>query len=348
MYPARALFAPQWLVLGVNNVCNLHCKMCDVGTKSVTNFATNLTGTSPMNMPLELFKEITNQSVKIFPKVKLGYAFTEPLVYPHLENSLEYARDHHLHTAITTNALTLKQKARALSELGCRELFISLDGPEEIHNFIRGHKASFQKALAGIEELLKYDRRPEISVFCVITEWNIGSLKRFVDFFKNYPIKQMGLLHSNFTAAGIAATHNALFGQIYNATVSNTDETNIDKMDLKVLWQEMKEIKKPDYPFRVTFSPELQTFEALETFYRKPEKMIGKTCHDVFRNMMIKSDGSVIPAHGRCYNLDVGNVYHQQLNEIWNSQAFSRFRTDLAKSGGLLPACSRCCSAFEK
>lgn len=346
--PGHVLFAPEWLVLGVNNVCNLHCKMCDVGTKSLTNFAENLTGTSPLNMPLELFKRLADDAALHFPNVKLGYAFTEPLVYPHLEASLEYAQKKNLHTAITTNALTLKQKAKALSEFGCKELFISLDGPEEIHNFIRGHKSSFQKALEGINELLNYQQRPEISIFCVITEWNIGHLKRFVDQFKDYPLKEIGLLHSNFTSNEVAASHNLLFEQFYRATGSNTDETNVDKMDLDVLWQEITAIRKEKYKFRVSFSPELASQEQLKVFYRQPERLIGKACLDVFRNMMIKSDGSVIPAHGRCYNLNVGNVYQQNLKQIWNSPVFSKFRKDLVTAGGLFPACSRCCSGFEK
>ena len=61
---------------------------------------------------------------------------------------------------------------------------------------------------------------------------------------------------------------------------------------------------------------------------------------------MIKSDGTAIPAHGRCYNLTVGNIYEENLTTIWNSPVLGAFRKDLMKAGGLLPACSRCCSAF--
>lgn len=34
------------------------------------------------------------------------------------------------------------------------------------------------------------------------------------------------------------------------------------------------------------------------------------------------------------------------LAEIWNSREMAAFRTTLVRSGGLLPACTRCCSAF--
>ena len=86
--------------------------------------------------------------------------------------------------------------------------------------------------------------------------------------------------------------------------------------------------------------------ELLDKFYLRPEQLFGKRCNDAFSTIMIKSDGSVIPAHGRCFNLTVGNMYENDLKTIWNSAALGRFRSELNKAGGLLPACSRCCSAF--
>ena len=100
-------------------------------------------------------------------------------------------------------------------------------------------------------------------------------------------------------------------------------------------------------PFHLSFSPEIATKEKLLEFYLQPKKLIGRTCHDIFSNLMIKSDGSVIPAHGRCYNLTVGNIYENSLKEIWTSSIYNRFRKDVVAAGGLLPACSRCCSAFS-
>ena len=117
LFPKTYFFNPEWIVLGVNNVCNLHCKMCDVGTKNLeSNFAQNLVGTHPINMPLELIEKVINQTALYYPKAKLAYAFTEPMVYPHLIESLQLAKAKNLYTTVTTNALTLKQKAGNLSE----------------------------------------------------------------------------------------------------------------------------------------------------------------------------------------------------------------------------------------
>ena len=346
-FPKSYLFAPEWIVLGVNNVCNLHCKMCDVGTQNMeTVFAQNLIGTHPINMPLQLLQKIIDQVATYYPTTKLGYAFTEPLVYPHLEESLFYAKKKGIKTSITTNALTLKHKAKRLVDGGLNELYISLDGPQDIHNEIRGHKKSFQKAVEGINEVLTLNPKQEISIFCVITEWNIGYLEEFLDFFKDYPLVQIGFMHTNFTPSHVAETHNSIWANTYPATASNVEEVNIDNFDLDTLWEEIIAIKAQKHKFGVSFSPEIETKEKLKEFYHKPEIMIGKLCNDVFSNIMIKSDGSVIPAHGRCYNISLGNIYDTSLKEIWGSNELKKFRSDLIANGGLLPACSRCCSAF--
>lgn len=348
-FPEKMFHGPQWLILGVNNVCNLHCKMCDVGTKNTeSNFAQNLIGTHPLNMPLDLIKKIIDQAANFYPKTKIGYAFTEPLVYPHLIESLSYAQSKKLYTSITTNALTLKKNAENLCKTGLNDLFISLDGLQDVHNEIRGNKQSFQKAIEGIEALLTYSNRPKISIFCVITEWNVEFLFDFLQYFKNFPLERIGFMHTNFTPKHIAEKHNEIFGLIYPATASNVEQTNVESTDLQLLWEQISKIKLQKWPFKVSFSPEIESFDKLKEFYLNPEILIGNRCHDAFSTIMIKSDGSVIPAHGRCYNLTIGNIYNSNLKEIWNSKIIASFRKKLNDNGGLLPACSRCCSAFVK
>ena len=50
--------SPEWLVLCINNFCNLHCKMCDVGRgEEGTVFYANLVGSRPQNMSLGLVEK---------------------------------------------------------------------------------------------------------------------------------------------------------------------------------------------------------------------------------------------------------------------------------------------------
>ncbi|WDE07903.1 radical SAM protein [Thalassomonas viridans] len=348
-FPGYMVTPPQWLVLGVNNLCNLHCKMCDVGTENnETIFATNLIGSTPKHMPLALFEKIVLQTASYFPDAKLGYAFTEPLIYKHLEESLALTCKHKLYTCITTNALNLEKKADAISENRVAELFISLDGPREIHNQIRGHSQAFEKAMAGLEKLFSFHTRPKVSVYCVISRWNIGRLTALAEFFRHYPISHLGFMHTNFTPKSVAFEHNLEYGPRYFASHSNIELTEIEAMDLDLLWQELKQLKSRQYPFNVSVSPELENEAALTRFYRAPHEFIGRQCKDVFSNIMIKSDGNAIPAHGRCFNLTLGNLYQDNLKNLWNSAAYARLRRDLRRAGGLFPACARCCSGFAE
>lgn len=318
--------------------------MCDVGTQNLeTNFAKNLVGTSPLHMPLELFKRIVDQMSRYYPRAKLGYAFTEPLVYKYLEESLHYAKEKDVFTSITTNGLNLRQKAPVLIEGGLKELFISLDGPEEIHNEIRGHKSSYQRAIEGIELIVSQSAIP-VSVFCVITEWNIGYLKKFLDELKHLPLQQVGFLHANFTTNQMVEMHNQRFGSMFFATPSNIDEVDFTNYNLEELSAELNEILSMKYPFEVSLHPRFTSTDELKTYYLHPAQKVGKKCLDVFYNLMIKSDGSVIPAHGRCFDLTTGNIYDSSLKEIWNSEKIVELRRALNQEGGLLPACQRCCS----
>jgi len=349
LVPGRLLYGPSWIVLGVNNICNLHCKMCDVGVGyNESNFFKNFMGSKPINMPLELITKIIDQTTEDFPKCKLGYASTEPLIYPHLIESLYYANQKNIYTSITTNALNLKRYADGLIESGLDELNISLDGPQVIHNHIRGHKSSFQKAVEGIEYIRSQNQEMKIALYCVITEWNIGYLKSFVDYFKSFPISNIGFMHTNFVTESIAKHHNVKFKNSYSANASNMQEINIENMNLDLLWSEISELKSLDYNFPISFSPDLSSRELLEVYYHDPDVFIGRKCNDIFQNVMIKSNGDVIPAHGRCYNLTIGNIYQDRIKSIWNSEVISKFRKTVAKEGGLLPACSRCCSGFGK
>ncbi len=348
IHPSKLYFDPDWIVMGVNNVCNLHCKMCDVGNQNLeSNFAQNLVGSHPINMPLELITKVIDEMANVFPNTKLAYAFTEPLVYPHLIASLSYANSKGLFTTVTTNALTLKQKAVKLSEAGLNELYVSLDGPSDIHNEIRGHKKSFQKAVEGIQLLAEQAHVPKISIICAITEWNIGNLDTLLNDLEGLPIAEVGFMHTQFTTKKAAQIHNtSKWGAVYPAVDSNVDEIDFSNMDLQALLQEIANINNRSSKIKTYFSPEINTLAQLQTYYLEPEKIIGNYCNAIFTNMMVKSDGSVIPAHGRCYNIDIGNVYEMPLKNIWNSPIAGRLRGDLMKAGGLFPACSRCCSGF--
>jgi len=77
----------------------------------------------------------------------------EPLMYGGLDAVLAHAKWLGLHTTVTTNGFfTGRERLNRLREL-VDVLAISLDGPPEIHNGIRGSAHAFERLEAGLENV---------------------------------------------------------------------------------------------------------------------------------------------------------------------------------------------------
>src|SRR5580698_3763599 len=154
LFPERLIFGPTHVILGVNNFCNLRCVMCDVGTgNSETNFGANLVGSKTRSMSIDLFRHIADEVAAFCPSAHLGFAFTEPLAWQPIGEALALARERGLGSSVTTNGLLLMRRLDDLAHGQCRDLAVSLDGPEAVHNSIRRHPGSYARAVAGIEAL---------------------------------------------------------------------------------------------------------------------------------------------------------------------------------------------------
>ena len=124
----------------------------------------------------------------------------------------------------------------------------------------------------------------------MITEWNYTELVAFADYFSQLPIKKVGFLHQNFVTEALSETHNVLYGEKYRSTHSNIELTDLSTIDLAILNAEIERVKSKKYPIEIAFAPDLDGIDLLKTFYREPEKKIGKVCNDAFSNVMIKTE----------------------------------------------------------
>lgn len=345
LLPGHIFFPPTHIILGVNNFCNLRCVMCDVGTGDDTNFGANLTGSKTRAMPIGLFERILDETCAFCPGAHLGFAYTEPLAWPHLGEALRLAHQRKIYASVTTNGLLLPQRAKELWP-GCKSLSVSIDGPKPVHDHIRRRPGSYARAVSGIEAVSGLREGPEISVFCTVTEHNTGSLRQFLLEMSDLPLKRVGILHNNFVTDDQAVRHNFAYQQDFHATASNIFDSNPARIDLETLSGELREIARQRYRFPVTIHPHLIELNELTTYYLKPDVFVGHRCNDAARMLMIDSDGEAIPVHGRCYRFPIGNIRQESLASIWGHEKLAGLRRTLRCSGGLLPGCSRCCSAF--
>ncbi|HEY7574300.1 MAG TPA: radical SAM protein, partial [Thermoanaerobaculia bacterium] len=166
---------PTFVQLRVTNLCNLRCKMCgqwgDTGIYRSDGFSASATDGEKER---ERIKELigANRQLSLSDYVKLLDQIAawkpivslfggEPLLYPDILPLVREIKARGLTCTLITNGGRLEPYARDLVEAGIDSICISLDGPPEVHNRIRGKADSFQKAAAGVRAIAEWRRRLE-------------------------------------------------------------------------------------------------------------------------------------------------------------------------------------------
>ena len=74
----------------------------------------------------------------------------EPFLFPGIIELLEYLLEKGIATSVDTNGTMLERYAADLVRLGDVELTISVDGPEAVHDAVRGINGSFRRIEHGL------------------------------------------------------------------------------------------------------------------------------------------------------------------------------------------------------
>lgn len=335
---------PLTLYWSVNSLCNLACKMCDVGNPNPeSNFFRHLRiDGKRTDVPIDRFKSVIDEVAPF--KTMISITATEPLIYKPLGEAIEHCTRRGLESAITTGGYTLGKRAEELVEAGLSRLNVSIDGPPAVHNEIRGRKDSFERSIEGIRMVKELARRKgrevEALINFTVTNINYDKLVDFVDSVRDVPADRINFSYMSYVTRDLAGVHNATWGDRYVATVNcineETDPARVNTGRLHAQIQELKARKDR----RLAFLPEL-TLEELETFHYKPHAFLtDQRCMVSWFIGQIIATGEVIP-YTRCYFLPFGNINDRPFLEIWNGPEMRHWRQDLRKFKRF-PACTRC------
>ncbi|MEJ2544983.1 MAG: radical SAM protein, partial [Calditrichaceae bacterium] len=142
------------------NACNLRCQMC--GQWSETGYLTNNIKDHHDQMDIAIWKglvdEIAGHDIRLL-LIRGG----EPFLYPGIMELLEYIHGRNIFMSIDSNGMLIHKYVEELIKLGNMHITFSVDGPEEIHDAVRGVKGSFQKIKDNIQFLDKLDTQRKIS-----------------------------------------------------------------------------------------------------------------------------------------------------------------------------------------
>ncbi|MCL5265298.1 MAG: radical SAM protein [Chloroflexi bacterium] len=340
---------PASVCLFMTYRCNLRCKMCDLwGENGSRREGTPVsTRSTQEELSQKEIRTLVDDLASFKPKVTLFGG--EPLFHGRTHEVLQCLRDRNIPTSIITNGVLLGAHFRQLVDLKVDEITISLDGPREVHDSIRGVQGTYDKAIAGIVATAEYKRRkhsavPRLKVLYTISDMNFRHLNDFVKGLEGLQLDLVNFYHVMFVNEELLRRHNAVFMEAFGITSNSLRGFARDvssRVGLDDLAEQISLIKTGNHRVPVEFLIDF-TPEELRRYYTDFSFSPKSRCLVPWREVLILPDGSVSP----CLDFIAGNVREESFLRIWNGPRFIHFRRTL-KRLGKFPACNRCCLLYR-
>lgn len=119
--------------------CNLCCKHC------LNNSGIDIANSLTKDQVINLIFDLSSAGVQ-----EIRFTGGEPLLFDGIEDCIRIASKLGLKTSLGTNGTLLtKKRVDDLKNAGLNQIIISLDGTQEIHDFIRG-SGNYEKSMNGL------------------------------------------------------------------------------------------------------------------------------------------------------------------------------------------------------
>jgi len=163
---------PVTVSINLTHRCNLRCRMCGQWRRQDTLRSDALS--------LKRLKEVITEMVPFHPKFYLWGG--EPLLYPEIDELIGFLKEKDQYMVINTNGALLARHAAPIVSHRVDGLDVSIDGPPDLHDEIRGVAGTSAPLKEGLELIRKLRREggknnPMVKAICVISEFNMNRLR---------------------------------------------------------------------------------------------------------------------------------------------------------------------------
>lgn len=314
----KRLKEPYKLTFAVTYKCNSRCKTCNIWKKEVKN-----------ELRLKEIKRIFESINPSWIDLTGGEIFLREDIFELIKTIHENSELYLLH--FPTNGLLVDKITETLEKIKQLSIpkfvvSISLDGPKEIHDEIRGVKGNFEKAVQTYKNLK--DLGIESYFGLTLSEFNIGkyeetleSLKRQIENFKDKEL-HVNLYHTS---------------EHYYSNPKEFDRRKLIK-DVEKCIEKRKGIHLNPIKFL-----EYKYIEKARNYIKN-----GKTplsCKSLTSSCFIDPKGNVYPCS--IYNKKLGNLRNNDYNlkKIWNSEKTKKIQREI--EGLKCPNCWTPCEAYQ-
>ena len=317
--------------LGYN--CNLSCKTCNIWKKE---FSEQRLTSAPLTKQ-DLFniqKRLAQAGIQ-----QITFVGGEPLLFPGIFEHIQNSCDLGMRSAIVTNGTLLTPRmSHKLVEAGLHTLIVSIDGPDQIHDNIRGNHGVLSRVVENILYLGRQKKKegwkiPKIKIYSTISRLNQTSIPSLLSIAQRLDVNAIRFQLISVVSPAIRDTTN----QIFSSEVVRLHSYAVCP-DLK---PQPAELAKISQTLTTSASWAQKTGIKLQIETILTENPRANSCAFIDQSMVITPEGNILNCP-MLTNLSIGNLREQSLSRIWGNPLHQGFLNQFRKKN-YLPICQECC-----
>jgi len=306
------------VIISITNRCNLNCRICDIPKERT------------QELPTSYWKGVIEDASSIGVST-IVFSGGEPLLRADLLDLISFTKEKNMSACITSNGLLISDEtAAALAERRVNVINISLEGPKDIHDYLRG-EGSFDKAIAALNNLKKHNI--ESTVAMVVCRYNYKYLASVVEL-----AKEVGATTIKFQP----------FNDLFLKNKSRKADFLPSKEEALELNNVIKEVILLCNKYGIATNPS-SYLERIPKYLTNNNSSCLKGCPALWASCPINSKGEIYPCWVLSNNRNlIGSVKAKRFSELWGSSRHNNLRKSILKKG--CPECMMSCydAAFGK
>ncbi|WP_292931926.1 radical SAM protein [Noviherbaspirillum sp.] len=314
--------------------CNLRCRMCPIQFRGEGE-----PGQPRAFMDFDLFCRLVDQFPEMTELQLQGLG--EPLLHPRFFDMARYAAQRGVHVSTNTN-LTVLSEARAEEcvKSGLGTMHISLDGATAATYQEIRVRSRFSRVLRNLRRLVQAKTRlrselPHLRLVAVVMRRNLPELPRLIELAHDEGIDTVFVQHlcHDFGESTLPARYQPMRSFIDQQTLLDVDREAVDHY--------FNAARAQAAALGITLRLPNLTPRAYP-----PETSGRERCDWPWRGSYISYDGKAMPCCmvGTPDRIHFGDMAQNGVAEVWNNQAYNRFREQLASATP--PEVCRSCALY--
>lgn len=269
----------------------------------------------------------------------------EVFLYPGIIELLEYIHGKGMFISIDTNGTMLKDYAADIVRIGNIHLTISVDGPEAIHDSVRGVPGCFQRIKAGIDALNRLDPPDSAGISrCIcftISCYSVSGLGVMPDVARSLSIRSIVIVPYYYIPQEVGEAYQQELREhlgcaAFSWSGFRHEDSGVDFDEFRKQYRAYRNSLGDIYSY--PYMP-LSEDQYKAWFSDALTPVEDTTCNNVERLIDIQPNGDA----NFCVDFpdySFGNVKEATIKELWNGEKATRFRDYRRKRP--LSVCHRC------